>query len=126
MEEVTLVGAAEVARTFRALSRDHERDFLAELKVAGEFVRDDARQRLRDVGPGARAVGAKYRVRIKKNAVSLAVLVDNPLRKVTGLRPDWGPTQMRVALLPALEAKRPEVEETLENAVFALPTRYGL
>ncbi len=124
-ESVHLTGAAETARAFRAMCPALERDFLAELKVAGDFVRGDAAHRLGELGPGAFNVAAKYRARVRKKSGYLWVAVDNPFRKVTRNRPDWGPTQLRVALEPALEAKRAEIEETLEGAVFALADSYG-
>jgi hypothetical protein len=43
--------------------------------------------------------------------------VEQSLRKVTGLRPDWGATQMRKGLLPALSSKQNEVEAEFEKAL---------
>lgn len=125
MPKLRTTGVTELTRAFRGISRDLERDFLAEIKNAVEFVRDDAAERLfRLGGRGARNTAAKYRARVRK-AGGITGIVDNPLRRVTGKRPDWGRRQMQVALLPALEDRRPEVEEAIEALVDALPARYG-
>jgi hypothetical protein len=125
-------GAAEVAAAFHAISRDLERDFTRELKSAGEIVRDKASYKLAGLGsPGAANTAGHYRARVRKSKAAVAhfggivVTVDNPMKKTTGLRPDWGATQMTHALLPALDEERATVVEVLSEAVFALGPRYG-
>lgn len=101
------------------------REFLRAADRAGRESKKEVRETLRDVGEVVRVEGqrrferydtrsaAGYRVRVRARGVS----VEQTLRRTTGLRPDYGALQMRVALIPALESKEPEVEKRMEKAI---------
>ena len=83
-----------------------------ELKAAGEIVREDAFRRFRDRSP---RTARGFRVAVRQRGVD----VEQRLGKTTGLHPEWGAVQMKDALIPARDAKEPEiilrVEEGMEN-----------
>lgn len=93
-----------------------------ELRAVGEIVAADARPRLAGLNPsasGATVSGIRPRTRVGLVAVA------QTKGKTTGLRPDWGATQMRWALEPALEAKTGEIETGMEAMLDRLFTEYG-
>ncbi len=115
-------GLTELNRAFSAMSKEMGRDLRYELRLAGDVVRGDAANRLAELDPN---VAAKLRVKVAGGTRGpIRVFVDNPLRKVDSKHQDWGPTQLRVALEPALDAKRHEVKEMVEGVVDALGDRY--
>jgi hypothetical protein len=88
-----------------------------ELVKAAEPVAREA------IARGSRYQGiGPFKARRKKGGV----IVGQSKRKVTGLRGDFGSTQMRTVLLPALEAKRPEVEDRVEDWLGGMFRRVDL
>lgn len=81
------------------------------LKEAGDVVREEGRKRFERYSVKS---ASGYRVRATRTG---GVFVEQSLRKVTGLRPDYARLQMRKALEPALDAKSGEVERRLEDAL---------
>jgi hypothetical protein len=118
---------AEVIQALRGLNRDITADLKRELKMAGEVVQQEAGNLLSPYDPSKRTiVGIKTRVRTSSfGRQGVFVIVEQTLPKVTGLRPDWGALQMTKGLIPAMLEKEPEVMEIAENAIDALPIRYG-
>lgn len=45
------------------------------------------------------------------------VSVEQSIRKTSGLRPDWGRSQMRVSLIPTLIEDEPHTIEDFERAI---------
>lgn len=80
------------------------------LRRAGDIVRVEARERFESVDPRS---AAGYRPVVRQRGVS----VEQRLGKTTGKRPDFGAKQMREALMPALDAKKNEVEREFENVL---------
>ena len=79
-------------------------------RSVGDIVRSDAAQRL---APLSFFSAAGYRTVVRQRGV----VVEQRLRKVTGLRPDWGETQMREALLPSMTANEERVTASMEEAI---------
>lgn len=110
-------GLREFLQATDRASRDTKRLVREELKEAAEPVRAEAERRFMRVNP----VSAEaYRVSIRRAGV---VLVQSSKRKTTGTRPDYGALQMRIALVPAADAKKREVEDRMERAVDRISDR---
>ena len=79
-----------LARTDRAdkLTKRYVRN---EIRRAAIPLRDEWDRRVYDLNPKS----ADFRIYVRRVGV---VAVEQPLRKTTGNRPDWGKTQMRVGL----------------------------
>lgn len=105
--QVRVLGLRELQRALRSLSREAARELRHELREAAEPVRDEAR---RLFSPISERAAAGFRVAVRSRGVA----VEQRHRRTTGRRPDFGALQMRRALLPALAAKRDEVERRLE------------
>ena len=94
------------------MPKEIQKDVRVALATAGEEVRRESdaltSQQLRSPRSGH-----GYRVRVRKNGV----FVEQSLRKRTGLRPDWGATQMRRSLVPALEDNKEKTEVFFEKAM---------
>jgi hypothetical protein len=103
-------GYSELVRASKLLIPAEQKETRAALAKSGEIIRADAATRFAAYSTKS-AAGYRTRVRIR------AVEVEQSLRKVTGLRPDWGATQMRKGLLPALSSKQNEVEAEFEKAL---------
>lgn len=90
--------------------RDTKKFVRSAFREIGNLVKTDAADRF---GPFSARSAAGFRTVVRQRGVS----VEQSLRKTTGTRPDWGATQMRKALLPALEAKEQEVEAAFDRAI---------
>lgn len=90
-----------------------------ELKKAADIVAKDASPRLARLQPVS-AAGIKGKLKGGSTAVA-----QQTLRRTTGKRGDWGATQMRVALEPALVAKEGEVVRHVEGAIDHLAGSAG-
>jgi hypothetical protein len=122
---VEVKGYREFVRACKLAPPDIKKEMRAAFREVGEAVRTDARGEIADdLGSQRSARGLRTIVRER------GVEVEQTLRKTTGLRPDWGKTQMRRALVPALEDNRDETEklmnEALENVadLFELHARW--
>jgi hypothetical protein len=106
-------GYRDLMRTVNRADKTIRRELRKELREGGRIVAEETKQR---IGPlssrSAAGVGVAVRVR--------GVAVTQRLRKVTGKRPDWGATQMAQGFIPALDAKRDEVEQHLESMLDRL------
>lgn len=111
-DSVQVKGIRELQRAFRAYDKDLSKKLREELRAVGTIVQVEARQRF--AGISARSA-AGYKVRVRQRGVS----VEQSLRRVSGLRPDYGRLQMKTSLLPALVTKEPlvvaRVERMLDN-----------
>lgn len=115
-------------------------EFLRACATCGKAVDKEVRNALREAAkPVLEDARAKEfnRLRSRKSAAGLrtvvrtrGVSVEQSLRKTTGQRPKWGGTQMRYALVPALQENVDEtarkVDEAMDNIVdlFALTARW--
>jgi len=106
-------GLREFMRATAKADKETKKVVREKLREAGDVVREDAANRLARIDSYS---ASKLRTRAKVGGV----FVEQSLRKVTGLRPDYGQLQMRKALEPAVEAKAGEVEQRLEKAVDEL------
>ena len=86
------------------------RDVRAELRHAGDKVREGATQRFDQYDPRS-AQG--YRVRVRQRGVA----VEQSIRRTTGKHPQFGTLQMRRALVPSLEANEDETYRSFEEAL---------
>jgi len=112
-ETIRLKGYREFMRAVSKAEKETRGRVHRKLREAGDIVREDAAGRF-DRYSTKTASGFRIRSRVG------GVFVEQSLRKVTGLRPDYGRLQMVKALEPALDAKSGEVERRLEQALDEL------
>lgn len=103
-------GYREFMRAAAKAPKDARKEVRAAFREVGQIVREDAAQRLQELSPKS---ASRLRTRVRQAGVA----VEQSLRKTTGKRPDWGATQMRRALVPALEDKQDEVEHAMDEAL---------
>lgn len=103
-------GFRELYRACNAAPADVRAETRKAFFKVGDVVRDNARSRIRQLNP---RTARYYRTRVQPSGVK----VDSSKRKTTGLRPDWGKTQMRKAMLPALHEEKRVVEQEMIRAV---------
>jgi hypothetical protein len=115
---VRITGLREVDRAFRQMEKDASKELRKALVEAAEPVAVTARQNL-----------AKYHGislgTIGPRAVARGAFVTQRAKKVTGLRGDFGALQMRVGLMPALEAHADDVMRGAEHVIDLLASRNG-
>lgn len=116
---VRVDGLREFISAADAAGKETKKAVRKALREVGGIVKNDARARF--ASTDARTAG-RFGVSVRKTGM---VSVEQRLRKTTGKHPDFGALQMRRALVPALEAKRGEVEKGLEEAVDRLINQYG-
>jgi hypothetical protein len=111
-ERVTLrvEGYRQFMRAVAKADKTQKRALRENLRRAGSAVQTDATRRL--AGKDSRSAGG-YRTRVRQTGI----IVEQSLRKTTGLHPEWGSYQMRNALLPALYENAAETERALELAL---------
>ena len=100
--EIIVQGYHEFLRACETAPPMLRREIRGTYREVGDIVKVDARERLTGL---SRKSADGYRTYVRTRGIE----VEQSLRKTTGLRPDWGKTQMRKALVPALEEKEPEV-----------------
>lgn len=115
---VKVKGLREVQRGLRNIGKEAAKDFRDEFKVAAEPVRAEASRML------ARFPGASTRV--TTHVLGRGVFVRQAARKRTGLRPDFGATQMEHVFIPALEQHRHEIVEGVSKAIDRIADKQGL
>lgn len=116
-DAVRLKGYRELLRASDRAEKDARREVRSEFREVGEIVRVDAHSRLRELSETS-AEGLRTRVRQR------GVAVEQSLRRTTGNRPDWGETQMRDVLVPALEDNQEEIDDRLEEALDRVADRF--
>lgn len=104
-------GLRELERGLRETDKDTAKALRKELREAGKVVALEARRRHAFVSPRS-AMGIRPRVRS-----GLVVYAEQSRRRTTGQHPKFGVVVMEGALLPAKEAKTPEVKEMVERAI---------
>lgn len=107
--EIIVQGYREFLRACEAAPPLLRREIRGTYREVGDIVKKDAREKLSDL---SRKSADGYRTYVRTRGIE----VEQSLRKTTGLRPDWGKTQMRKALIPALDEKEPEVVAAFEAA----------
>lgn len=109
-DTVKIEGLAELQKALRTMDKETAKELRKELKEAGDLVRSSAAGKFSRISP---ASAAGYKVRVRQRGVD----VEQSLRRVTGLRPDYGALQLNIALLPALSENEDEVGRKAEEAV---------
>lgn len=104
-------GLRELERGLRATDKDAAKALRGELREAGKVVALEARRRHVSVSPKS-AMGIRPRVRS-----GLVVYAEQSRRRTTGQHPEFGTVVMQGALLPARDAKAPEVRDMVKRAV---------
>ncbi len=117
-----VTGYTRLLVALKALPRSAQVALRGEFRAIGQIVDDKASKRLLELTPQpAKSVaGLKPVVRLR------GVEVDQTLRKTTGLRPDWGRTQMRLGLIPALHDAEPEIVAGVAAAMDKATEAVGL
>lgn len=108
-QAVRVEGLRELQRALRAADAELARELNRELRRAADIVAQDARGRFAQYD--ARSA-AGFRGRVKGGGRAVA---EQRRRRTTGQHPEYGALQMTRALLPALAAKRPQVERSVEQ-----------
>lgn len=107
---VAVTGYREFLRACDRAGTDSRKQVRGTFRKVGDIVKVEAAADFVDYSPHS---AAGYRTVVRQTGVS----VEQSLRKTTGLRPDFGALQMRVALLPALDKKADQVEHEFEHAI---------
>lgn len=115
---VKVEGLKELQRALRNYDKVLAKELRVELKKAAEIVAQEATARFSGINPMS-AAGFRPRAR------GASAFVQQTRRRTTGLRGDYGALQMRIALLPALEAKEPAVVQQLEGMLDRLGQQEG-
>lgn len=110
-DQFVVTGLKEIVKGSIAAGKATRVEVRAALARSGEIVRADAVPRLSKYSTKS-AAGLKVVVRQR------GIAVEQSLRKTEGpkARRNYGPLQMRKALLPAVAEKLPEVEAEFEKA----------
>jgi len=117
-ETIRLEGLKELHRSLRRYDKALALELNRRLKRAADIVREDASARFQRINATS-AQGFRPRAR------SGAAFVEQSRRRTTGTRPDFGSLQMRLALLPALQSKSGEVEQSIEAMLDELGSQEG-
>lgn len=108
-QTIKVKGLREFQRDVRKAEKDTRKRTRDGLKRAGEPVRDEWR---RTFAPIHEFSASKLRIRSTQSGV----FVDQPLRKTTGTRPDFGRLQQRYGE-QALDRKADEAERILAREI---------
>jgi len=120
---VRVEGIKELVASLKTFDVETQAFLKAELKKVGDIVRTTGTQYLDYLVPDPARSADGYRVYIRGGGAR--VDVEQSIGRTTGLRPDWGATQMRLALVPALEAHQEDVLEGAEAAVALAAARFN-
>jgi hypothetical protein len=118
-------GVKELARDFGRVAPILKEEIRDELKEAGELVKRTSQGKLRGFHhpvPDRTISG----LRVRAIPAQSRVYVEQGRGRTTGKRKDWGSTQMRRALLPALEQDAPAVVERIDKLVSRVSRTYDL
>jgi hypothetical protein len=100
----------EFLRATDRAGKETKKEVRAAFRKVGEVIRVEAARNFESIDPHS---ASGYRTRVRQRGVA----VEQSLRRVTGLRPDYGALQMREALLPAVEDKADEVVDEFNDAM---------
>jgi hypothetical protein len=103
-------GLTPFLRATARAEKETKKQVRGALKEAGDVVKIEASSRFQRFD---HKTAEGFRTRVRQTGVS----VEQSLRRTTGTRPDYGALQMREALLPAMEEKSREVEDTFNDAM---------
>jgi hypothetical protein len=107
---VRVTGLRELNRAINQADKDQKKILKKRFEKVGDIVKEEGRSRFSGIDAGS---AAGFQV---KTLVS-GVKVQQSRRKTTGKRGDYGALQMSRALIPALDAKQPQVIEELNAAL---------
>ena len=122
IRDQTLVvkGVKELLKASKAAGSATNREVRAALRSAGEIVRADAAEWIKEGWVPPRYGGAEYRARsaaaLKVRVRQKGVAVEQSLRTTTGQHGQYGAFQMR-RLAVGAKVKEPEVEVEMERAL---------
>lgn len=117
-----LEGYTEVLARLKTLPAAQAKALRGTFREAGQKVADDGSRRILDLNPPQPVSAAGYRVSVRLRGVE----IDQTMKRTTGLRSDWGATQMRYGLVPALEDNRDQVLADAKAALDAAAEAVGL
>jgi len=108
-ETVRVQGLRELIRACDASEKSVKKALRTKLRSAAEPVRRKAESLFSRYST---RTASRFGISVRRSG---SVSVEQRLRKVTGLRPDWGSLQMREGLVPALDAEQAEVIRVFER-----------
>jgi hypothetical protein len=111
-DTIRVEGLSEFLRALDKGDKTRKKEIRNILREVGDDTRKEtASLEVTRLGSKVSALGVKTYVRRR------GVEIEQSLRKTTGLRPDWGSTQMRFAFLPAWDKTEPDAEARMEAAM---------
>ena len=103
-------GYQEFLRACSNAEKESKKYVRGTFRTVGDIVKENAALRMTSTSWKS---AAGYKTRVRQRGIA----VEQSLRKTTGRRPDWGKTQMRKALLPALTENEDRVAKEFERAL---------
>lgn len=119
-ETIKVEGYREFLRACDRAGKETRREVRKTFRQVGDIVRQEARVNMRDLEPRSPKTEQGFRTVVRTRGVD----VEQTKRKTTGKRGDWGDTQMKRALIPALEEKEDEVGEAFGEALDKVADRF--
>lgn len=90
-----------------------------ELRKTAEPVRDAAQRKFQEYNP---RVASRYRIVVRRTGI---ISVEQPDRRTTGLRRDFGQLQMSRALIPGLVENTDRVISEIDKALGRIAENWG-
>jgi len=115
---VRVEGIRELVAALSVADVEAQKALKDELRKAGEAIRLSSQEYTDGLNSPESALG--YRVYARQGGARIDV--EQSLRKTTGLRPDWGATQMRYSLIPSLKEHEDETFAAVEAALEHVTT----
>ncbi len=117
-ETLRITGLKELIAVSDAAGKKTKKDVRDRLRKVAQPVLADAREKLHEYSPKS---AARLGISVRRTGI---VSVEQRLKKTTGRRPDFGPLQMRKALIPALEENTVRIEMEFEKALDDIADRF--
>lgn len=120
-QTIRIEGLVELIRKADAADYDTRVAVRNLVRDVGNKVAGDARSRFMSQRINSPRTARGFRPYVRRAG---AVMVEQSEKKTTGRRPDWGRTQMRKGLLPAVDDQQEATQRELEAAVASITSRY--
>lgn len=116
-------GYTQLIASLRSLPRAQEAMIREEFRAIGRVLATRWAEKIATLNPpGTTRTVEGYRPYVRLRGLE----VDQTVRKTTGLRPDWGKTQMVRGGIPVLEETEPEIVAGIDEAMTKAQKSVGL
>ena len=120
-DAVRVKGLRDLLAVTDKLPKDVKRGVRDQLRKVAEPVRDEATARfLSSISPDAGKT--RYGISVRKAGT---VSVEQRRKRTTGKHPEFAKTQMRDALIPALEHNERRIVEAMDDVLADLERKWG-